>query len=63
MSVYDLVCKECGHKFMLDLTEPIRSKQKRCPECRSKVVRQSFGSYLRNGSLASQGRQSCATYG
>lgn len=55
MPVYDLVCRECKHPFTVSSQQAIKSKQKRCPSCRSKEIRQTFGSYLRNGSLAAQG--------
>jgi putative FmdB family regulatory protein len=55
MPAYDLVCRECKHPFSVSQPGAIKAKQKRCPVCRSKVVRQTFGSYLRNGSLAAQG--------
>jgi putative FmdB family regulatory protein len=55
MAVYDLTCRACGHQFTVSQPGVIRAKQKRCPKCRSKEVRQSFASYLRNGSLAAQG--------
>jgi putative FmdB family regulatory protein len=52
---YDLVCRDCGATFAVSLKTAIKSKQKRCPECRSQAIRQTFASYLRNGSLATQG--------
>jgi len=55
MAVYQLVCRECGHTFTISLQGVIKPKQQRCPQCRSKTVRQTFASYLRNGSLATQG--------
>ncbi len=54
MAVYQLVCRECGHAFTISLQGAIKQRQRRCPQCRSKAVRQTFASYLRNGSLASQ---------
>ena len=42
MAVYDLTCRACGHKFTISQPGAIKAKQKRCPECRSKEVRQSF---------------------
>ena len=46
MAHFDLICKDCGHKFVVVTRAAIRDKQKRCPECESDNVRQSFGSYL-----------------
>jgi len=47
-----LVCRDCGHSFEVVTRAAIREKQKRCPECRSQNVRQTFASFLRNGSLS-----------
>jgi putative FmdB family regulatory protein len=63
MAVYDLVCKSCGHAFTVSLAGAIKTKHKRCPECRSRELRQTFGSYLRNGSLAAQGCRPRGGYG
>jgi putative FmdB family regulatory protein len=52
MAQLDLVCRDCGHSFAVLTRVVIREKQKRCPECRSQNVRQTFGSFLRNGSLS-----------
>ena len=52
MAQVDLVCRDCGHSFEVMTRAAIREKQKRCPECRSQNVRQTFASFLRNGSLA-----------
>ena len=49
MATFDLICKECGHAFTVTSRKAIREKQKRCPQCLSKAVRQTFASYLRNG--------------
>jgi putative FmdB family regulatory protein len=53
MAHFDLICKDCGHKFVVVTRAAIRDKQKRCPECESQNVRQTFGSFLQNGSLSS----------
>jgi putative FmdB family regulatory protein len=53
MATIDLNCRECGHSFQVITRTAIKAKQKRCPECRSVNVRQSFASYLRNGPLSS----------
>jgi putative FmdB family regulatory protein len=53
MASFDLVCKGCGHAFTVGSRNAIREKQKRCPQCRSKLVRQTLTSYLRNGPLSS----------
>ena len=53
MAHFDLICKDCGHKFVVVTRAAIREKQKTCPECSSANVRQSFGSFLQNGSLSS----------
>ena len=55
MPAYDLVCRDCGAKFAVSLKSTVNVKQKRCPECRSKAVRQTPASYLRNGALSTQG--------
>ena len=46
MAHFDLICKDCGHKFVVVTRAAIRDKQKRCPECESENIRQTFGSYL-----------------
>lgn len=51
MAQIDLVCRDCGHGFEVLTRVAIREKQKRCPECQSQNVRQTFSSFLRNGSL------------
>jgi putative FmdB family regulatory protein len=51
MARLDLVCRDCGHRFVVVTRVAIRDKQKRCPECKSQNVRQTFASFLRNGSL------------
>lgn len=53
MAHIDLVCKDCKHAFTVLTRKAIRDKQKRCPECRSKNVRQTWSSYLENGALSS----------
>jgi putative FmdB family regulatory protein len=53
--VYDLTCRDCGHAFTLKLKQAIKDNRKRCPECESRAIRQTLASYLRNGSLATQG--------
>ena len=52
MATFDLVCKDCGHSFEVVTRVAIREKQKRCPECQSHNVRQTFSSFLCNWSLA-----------
>jgi putative FmdB family regulatory protein len=51
MAHLDLVCRDCDHRFEVVTRVAIREKQKRCPECGSQNVRQTFASFLRNGSL------------
>jgi putative FmdB family regulatory protein len=51
MANLDLVCRDCGHQFEVLTRVAIRERQKRCPECASREVRQTFASFLRNGSL------------
>lgn len=53
MAHFDLICRDCGNHFSLVTGGAIRTKQKRCPECRSKNIRQTMGSYLQNGPLSS----------
>ncbi len=52
MATFDLICRDCGRTFEVVTRVAIREKQKRCPECKSQDIRQSFASFLRNGSLA-----------
>jgi len=47
-----LICKDCSHAFEVTTQTALVSKQKRCPKCGSDNVRQTFGSYLRNGPLS-----------
>jgi len=51
MAQIDLVCRDCGHSFEVVTRAAIREKQKSCPACASPNVRQTFASFLRNGSL------------
>ena len=53
MAHFDLICKDCGHKFVVVTRAAIRKKQKRCPECESENIRQTVGSYFQNGPLSS----------
>jgi putative FmdB family regulatory protein len=53
MARIDVVCKDCGHKSFVVTRAALRDKQKRCPECGSTNVRQTFASYLQNGPLSS----------
>jgi putative FmdB family regulatory protein len=52
MGYFDLVCRDCEHKFEVVTRGAIKERQKRCPECGSANVRQTFGSFLRNGALS-----------
>ncbi len=52
MAVLDLHCQGCGHKWQLVTRGAVKPQQKQCPECESKEIKQSFGSYLRNGPLS-----------
>ena len=52
MATFDLICRDCGHRFEVVTRVAIRDKQKRCPECRSQNVRQTFAGFLRNGALS-----------
>jgi putative FmdB family regulatory protein len=52
MATIDLICKDCGHKFTVVTRAAIGKKQKRCPECHSANIRQTFGSYMQNGPLS-----------
>lgn len=52
MAVFDLNCKSCGHKWQLVTRSSIKAPQKKCPSCKSTDIKQSFGSYLRNGPLS-----------
>ena len=53
MATINLVCEECKHAFTVLTPGAIKERQKRCPECGSPKVRQTLGSFLRNGSLSS----------
>ena len=55
MPTYDLVCRDCGATFTVSPKSAAKVTQQRCPECRSQAVRQTVGSYLRNGALSTQG--------
>ncbi len=55
MAFFQLVCRACGHAFEVSTKGAIKDKQKHCPQCRSVSVRQTFGSFLRNGPLTSSG--------
>jgi putative FmdB family regulatory protein len=63
MAVFDLSCKSCGHKFQLVTRGAIKAKQKRCQKCDGTDIKQSFGSYLRNGPLSDPncGAPACTT--
>jgi hypothetical protein len=52
MAVVDLTCKACGNKWQLVTRAAVKPKQKQCPECASADIKQSFGSFLRNGPLS-----------
>ena len=52
MAQVDLVCRDCDHAFEIVTRVALREKQKRCPECQSRNVRQTFASFLRNGPLS-----------
>ena len=52
MARLDLVCRDCGHRFVVVTRVAVTDKQKRCPECSSESVRQTFTSYLSNGPLS-----------
>jgi len=56
MAEIDLVCRECEHAFQVVtplIGVAIEDRQKRCPQCGSRNVRQTLGSFMRNGSLSS----------
>lgn len=53
MARIDLVCQDCKHVFRVLTRAAIRDKQKQCPECGARNVRQTFASYVRNGPLSS----------
>ena len=65
MAVFDLRCKSCEHSWQIVTRGAIKAKQKRCEACGSLDIKQSFGSYLRNGPLSDPncGAPSCTTYG
>jgi len=56
MAEIDLVCRDCSHAFQIVTrvtSVGVKERQKRCPGCGSRNVRQTFASYLRNGPLSS----------
>jgi putative FmdB family regulatory protein len=53
MAILDLKCRACEHAFQLVTRGTVKEKQKVCPSCDSRDVRQTFASYLRNGALSS----------
>jgi putative FmdB family regulatory protein len=52
MAIVDLRCRACEHAFQLVTRGAVKDKQKQCPACGSREVRQTLGSYLRNGALS-----------
>ncbi len=52
MATLYLICRDCDHRFELVTRSAVREKQKSCPECGSRNIRQTFGSFLQNGSLS-----------
>ena len=53
MAHFDLICKDCGHRFEVVTRGVIGKKHKRCPSCASANIRQTLGSYVQNGPLSS----------
>lgn len=53
MARIDLICQDCKHVFQVLTRTAIKERQKRCPQCGSQDVRQTFSSYVRNGPLSS----------
>jgi putative FmdB family regulatory protein len=51
MARMDLVCKTCRHTFTVATRNHLKDEEKRCPQCGSASVRQTFASYMRNGPL------------
>jgi len=55
MGEIDLVCRDCEQSFRVVTRVTgagIKERQKQCPACGSRNVRQTFASYLRNGPLS-----------
>lgn len=52
MAVVDLRCRTCDNAFQLVTRGAVKDAQKKCPAYGSRDVRQTFGSYLRNGALS-----------
>lgn len=66
MAQVDLVCSKCKKAFEVTTFSPLTKEQKRCPECSSDTVRQTFASYVRNGPVFDPHwgqRGGCSTYG
>jgi rRNA maturation endonuclease Nob1 len=66
MARIDLVCKDCKHDFTITTRTALKPKQKCCPACGSKNIRQTLASYSRNGPLSSPqcgAPQNCSSYG
>jgi rRNA maturation endonuclease Nob1 len=55
MAEVDLVCRDCKHAFRVvtRTSGGVKERQKQCPACGSRAVRQTMASYLRNGPLSS----------
>ena len=53
MAHFDLICRDCGHRFQLVTGGALRKKQKRCRVCASTNIRQTLASYLQNAPLSS----------
>jgi len=62
MLTLDLVCGKCRHSFQIRAATTLKDEEKRCPECGSDRVRQTFASYLRNGPLLDQSSGCAAAY-
>jgi len=58
----DLVCGKCRRSFQIQAATTLKDEEKRCPECGSDRVRQTFASYLRNGPLLDQSSGCAAAY-
>ena len=65
MAIVGLRCRACEHAFQLVTPGPLKEKQKCCPKCGSRDIRQTFGSYLRNVALKDPncGAPACTSYG
>jgi putative FmdB family regulatory protein len=57
---YDFVCRQCGQAFEMVINSYLPEREKQCPQCRSRDVRQTWRSLFRDGPAPTPG---CAPAG